>query len=80
MKERNREAGDHDGGSHGHAAEQQHQPDMQPRSGGAAAALDPDPGQPAGQHGTKQQDRRKVGQHKADAHAGHADRTARHAP
>ncbi len=39
---------------------------MQPRAGGAAAAFDPDQGQPAGQGGAEQQQRNEVGEHQRD--------------
>ena len=69
MEERDGEARHQDGGRHRHAAEQQHQPDMQPRAGGTAAALHPHAGEAPGQHGDQQQYRREVGQQQTDADA-----------
>ncbi|OIQ64664.1 hypothetical protein GALL_537840 [mine drainage metagenome] len=70
VEERDREAGHDDGGRDGDAAEQEHQPHMQPRSGGPAPALYPHPCQTAGQDRTQQQQDGQVGQHQAHANAG----------
>ena len=80
MEEGHRETGDDDCRRHGHAAEEQHQPHVQPRTGGTTAALNPDPGQPPSQHGDQQQDRDQVGQHQADADTRLPDPAVRRAP
>ena len=69
MEEGDGEARHQDGRRHRHAAEQQHQPDVQPRAGGTAAAFHPDAGEAPGQHSDQQQYRREVAQQQADADA-----------
>ena len=73
MEERHREAGDHDGGRHRDATEQQHQAHMQARARGATPPFDPDPCQPPGQPDGQQQHGDQVGQHQPDAEIGHRD-------
>ena len=77
MEEGDSETRHQDGGRDGDAGEQQHEPDMQARTGGATAALHPDPGQTAGEHRAEQQQDREVGQHEADAGAGAGRQTER---
>ena len=67
MEERHGEARHHDGRRYRDTAEQQYQPNMQPRAGRSTPAFDPYSGKTAGQHRTEQQHGRKIGEHKADA-------------
>ena len=69
MEEGDGKTGHHYGRRHRHATEQQNQPDMQARTGGTAAALDPHAGQACRQHRAEQQDRRKIAENEADPDA-----------
>ena len=61
---------DQDGRHGGDAAEQQHQPHMQPCPGGAAPVLQHHAGDTADQHDDQHQQRREIGHHHADGGAG----------